>query len=100
SRPRSSGSRPRLRGRVRSMGTRDSPADRARGAGLLGAVTHEPARSKAMAGARQVRPRDPVAARRWGIGWLLLSALALSGCGSLPSLESRTPSHALTDTAS
>ena len=53
-----------------------------------------------MAGARQVRPRDPVAARRWGIGWLLLSALALSGCGSLPSLESRTPSHALTDTAS
>jgi putative cardiolipin synthase len=34
------------------------------------------------------------------VGWLLLCALALSGCGSLPWLESRTPSHALQDTAS
>ena len=34
------------------------------------------------------------------IGWLLLCAVALSGCGSLPSLDSRTPSHALRDTAS
>jgi len=33
-------------------------------------------------------------------GWLLLCAIALSGCGSLPSLASRTPSHALLDTAS
>ena len=34
------------------------------------------------------------------IGWLLLCTLALTGCGSLPSLESRTASHALRDTAS
>ena len=32
--------------------------------------------------------------------WLLVCAIALSGCGSLPSLESRTASHALRDTGS
>jgi putative cardiolipin synthase len=34
------------------------------------------------------------------VAGLLLCAIALGGCGSLPSLESRTPSHAFQDTAS
>jgi len=33
-------------------------------------------------------------------GWLLVVSLALAGCASRPSLESRTPSHALKDTGS